>query len=128
MTLTIRAFSAGLVLLSILGTAATALQAQGDAQAGKAVFDAQCARCHGSSADQKRAGPHLVGVVGRRAGVVQGFASSSALKNANIVWSEATLDSYLADPAKIVPGTTKTLGLSEQKQRADVIEYLKTLT
>lgn len=37
------------------------------------------------------------------------------------------LHKYLADPMKVVPGTAKTLALSDEKQRTDVIEYLKTL-
>ena len=122
-----RAFNTRLLMLSLLYSLATSLQAQGDAQAGKRVFDTQCANCHGAKVDQKLAGPHLVGVIGRQAGSVQGFASSAALKTANIQWSEAMLHKYLADPMKVVPGTSKTLGLSDEIQRTDVIEYLKTL-
>jgi cytochrome c len=49
-------------------------------------------------------GPTLFGVVGRKAGALEGYAFSDAMKNANRTWDEATLDAYLADPRKDIPG------------------------
>jgi cytochrome c len=65
------------------------------------------------------------GVVGRRAGAVAGYAYSSALKNANIVWTEDNLDRWLTDPQKLVPGTRMYFSLSNPQDRADVIAFLK---
>jgi cytochrome c len=47
------------------------------------------------------------------------------MKNARLVWNEKTLDRFLADPLKTVPGTTMTYaGIPDSKERADLIAYL----
>jgi cytochrome c len=97
-----------------------------DAAAGGMAFQ-QCAECH-SPGHADGAGPGLEGVVGRRAGTKDGFVYSVALKNSAIVWDDATLDGFLARPAKAVPGTTMAYpGDDDAKERADLIAYLKTL-
>jgi cytochrome c len=50
------------------------------------------------------------------------------MKNANFVWDEKTLDAFLDEPQKVVPGTTMPFsGIANAKERADLIAYLKTL-
>jgi cytochrome c len=50
------------------------------------------------------------------------------MRNAKIIWDEKTLDAYLADPQKVVPGNVMPFGgIADGRQRAEVIEYLKTL-
>lgn len=42
-----------------------------------------------------------------------------------LVWTEETLDRYLADPLEAVPGTTMgPLGIKDAAERRAVIEYL----
>ena len=111
--------------------AATALAAPGvqaqDANPGKAVF-AQCASCHAIDASNG-VGPSLQGVVGRRAGSFAGFRYSRAMKAAGTTWDATTLDGYIADPQKAVPGNVMPFaGISDAKPRADLVGYLKTLT
>jgi cytochrome c len=49
------------------------------------------------------------------------------MKGSKIVWNEKTLDRFLANPPKAVPGTAMTYaGVPEAKERADLIAYLKT--
>lgn len=109
---------------------ATATNSGGPADAliaeGKAVF-ANCAACHAVDQDAPNgAGPNLFAVVGKPAGQVAGFAYSEALKGSGIVWTTAELDSYIADPAARVPGTTMVAGaLADAAQRAAVIAYLE---
>ncbi len=44
----------------------------------------------------------------------------------HIVWTRRTLDAFLADPARLVPGTTMTMpGLLKTDERRDVIDYLE---
>jgi cytochrome c len=74
----------------------------GDPVNGAKIFTA-CAACH-ATATPDHQGPALRGVVGRPAGTLPGFRYSRALKNARRVWSEATLDAYLADPQAALPG------------------------
>ena len=65
---------------------------------------------------------------GTKSGEIPGYAFSDAMKSANLTWDEATLDKYLAAPAKVVPGTKMTYaGLADPAARKAIIEYLKTL-
>lgn len=115
-------------LLAGLGGAALALAASlpavaGDARAGENIY-ARCAACHSLAYD--RTGPRHCGLFGRRAGSVPGFAYSEAMKHSNIVWDEKTLDLFLADPAKTIPGTAMGYaGVKDKKERSDLIAYLK---
>ncbi len=68
------------------------------------------------------------GIYGRLAGSVAGFRYSSAMAKAGLVWNEATLDAFLAAPAQAIPGTSKSRGVANPQDRADIIAYLKTLT
>ncbi|WP_287290985.1 c-type cytochrome [Mesorhizobium sp.] len=76
----------------------------GDAALGQRAFQ-RCSGCH-STADQKKAGPGLGGIVGRPAGSMKGYRYSKALKSSGLVWDEATLDRFLAAPREVVPKTT----------------------
>ena len=66
---------------------------------GAELFAQQCATCHSlSPADAPRQGPALAGIYGRKAGSVAGFHYSPGYGEADFVWDEAHLDSYLTDP------------------------------
>jgi len=84
----------------------------------------RCLACHALASD--RVGPRHCGLFGRLAGSVPAFEYSSAMKKSAIVWNEETLDRFLAKPLRMVPGTTMTYdGVTEQKDRVDLIAYLK---
>ena len=51
-----------------------------------------------------RLGPSLAGIVGREAGSAEGFGYSGAMAQSGVVWDEASLDAFLADPAGFMPG------------------------
>ena len=106
----------GAVLLAVL--------AVGDPKAGESVYS-RCLACHALA--YHRTGPKHCGVVGRRAGAAPGFEEySEAMKRSKLVWNERTLDRFLANPLKTVPGTTMTYaGVEDAKERADLIAYLK---
>ncbi|MGV7216695.1 copper-containing nitrite reductase [Bradyrhizobium sp. UFLA05-112] len=96
----------------------------GDATAGRLVFR-KCQACHSTEPGKNMLGPSLAGVIGRKAGTEAGYNYSPAMKSADIVWSVQTLDQYLADPAKVVPGNKMPFpGLKTDHDRADVIAYL----
>jgi cytochrome c len=98
---------------------------KGDAGAGEAVF-AQCRACHVIDAGINRTGPTLHAVVGRKAGIIEGFHYSAAMRTSGITWSDAKLFEYLESPRRVVPGTAMSYyGLSDPQKRADVIAYLK---
>lgn len=102
-------------------------QAAGNAQAGQRLFQSMCATCHVVTAENKPAGPHLAGIIGRKAGSVVNYRYSEALADSAIVWDEKTLNDYLANPKQVVPSTTKAVNVPSAQIRLDLIEYLKTI-
>jgi len=54
---------------------------------------------------------------------------SDALRRSGIVWTEAALDRWLADPQGMVRGTFMTSrGMEEASHRADLIAYLREVS
>jgi cytochrome c len=97
--------------------------AAGDPAAGEAVYS-RCLGCH--SLEYNRTGPKHCGLIGRHAGSASGYDYSDAMKRSKLVWNARTLDRFLADPPKAVPGTTMTYaGVPDPKERADLIAYLE---
>lgn len=97
-----------------------------NAPAASAAFN-QCAVCH-SVDGSNGTGPTLQHLIGRRSGTVPGFRYSRAMKNAAIIWDEATLARYLTNPQELVPGNIMPFaGVADAPQRADIIAYLRTL-
>ena len=98
-----------------------------DAAAGEKVFTAKCKVCHmPPDAAKSLVGPSLAGVVGRKAGTVEGYHYSDANKNSGITWDEANLKEYLKDPKAKVPGTKMVFpGLKSDDDINNVLAYLK---
>ena len=108
--------------MSLEGALLVAALAAGDPRAGEAIYG-RCQACHALAYD--RVGPHHCGLIGRRAGSVPGFAYSEAMKRSGLVWDRKTLDRFLANPPRTVPGTTMTYaGVPDPGERADLIAYL----
>ncbi len=103
---------------------ADAASPQGDAVAGRQVFK-KCQACHSLDPGKTILGPSLAGIVGRKSGAEPDFNYSPAMKQAALTWDLATLDSYLMDPQKIVPGNRMPFpGLKTDHDRKDVIAFL----
>ena len=97
---------------------------QGDAIAGRQVFK-KCQACHSLEPDKTILGPSLAGIVGRKSGAEPDFNYSPAMKQAALTWDAATLDTYLTDPQKLVPGNRMPFpGLKTDQNRKDVIAFL----
>jgi cytochrome c len=75
-------------------------------------------------------GPSLAGLWDRKAGSLESFSRySPALKSADIVWNDKTLDEWIEDPQHLVPGNEMTFeGIKENRQRADLLAFLKQAT
>ena len=102
--------------IAFLCLAAGQVPAQ-DAGAGEQVF-VQCRACHQVGETAKNGiGPHLNGIFGRRAGSVEGYAYSPALKNSGIIWDETTFTDYTRDPKAKVPGTKMVYAGLKDEQR-----------
>jgi cytochrome c len=103
--------------------------AQGNADNGEDVFK-KCRACHDVGPDAKnKVGPILNGIIGRKAGTIEGFNYSEANKEAGskgLVWTEDVLFKYLESPLAFMPRTKMAFaGLKDEQDRKDVIEYLK---
>ncbi len=112
--------------LAVLAAAPAAV-AQ-DAAEGEKIFK-RCQACHVINGQQNRVGPHLVGVVGRKAGSVEGFKYSEAMAGKGqegLVWNDETLNAYLENPKGYIPKNKMAFaGLKKPEERAAVIAYLK---
>lgn len=102
-----------------------AANAAGDAEAGKTVFN-KCKACH--QLEKNAVGPMLKGIVGRKAGTVEGYNYSDAMKNSGLTWDVATLKEYLKDPKAKVPGNKMVfMGFKDETDEENLIAYLETL-
>ena len=115
---------AGAAALALMfSSAGGPARAAGDAAHGKEIYDTRCSACH--SLDANRVGPMHRGVYGRKAGSVPDYAYSAGVRAATVIWTEATLDAWLIDPRRFIPGAKMTFRLGQQADRDDVIAYLK---
>jgi cytochrome c len=118
---------AGLAVWLAASLAAAPVLAAGDSARGARAFGA-CAACHTLEPGRHLTGPSLAGLWGRKAGVLKSFPRySAALKRSGIVWNERTLDAWLANPEKSVPGNYMLFrGISDERTRADLAAFLRT--
>lgn len=99
--------------------------ASADPGNGEGVFR-QCRACHVADQEQNRVGPHLVGVVGREKGAVEGFRYSGNLPDGE--WTPEALNQFLENPRDYAPGTSMAYaGLRDVQDRADLIAWLDSL-
>jgi len=114
------------VAMGALGSAAAQ---EGNAEEGAEVFK-KCRACHDVGPDAKnKVGPLLNGILGRKAGTIEGFAYSDANKASGakgLVWTEEVMLKYLENPLAYMPGTKMAFaGLKDVQDRKDLIAYLK---
>ena len=97
-----------------------------DAALGEKVFN-KCRACHQIGEGAKTlVGPPLNGIVGRKAGSIEGYAYSDANKNSGITWDEATLTEYLKNPKAKVPGTKMIfIGIPNDADILNLVAFLK---
>jgi cytochrome c len=90
----------------------------------------QCQACHTfEKGGPNRVGPNLWNVVGEERGQGRGFNFSAAMKAKGGNWTFEELDKFLTDPRGYISGTAMTFaGIKNDQQRADVIDYLHTLS
>jgi cytochrome c len=97
-----------------------------DVAKGEKVFK-RCKACHYADKEKNKTGPYLVDVIGRKAGSIDGYKYSKAMRESQLVWDEATLTAYLKAPKKFLKGTKMAFaGLKKEADIKNVIAYLKT--
>jgi cytochrome c oxidase assembly protein Cox11 len=94
-----------------------------DPTRGQTLFAKRCTACH--ALDANKTGPLLGGVVGRLAGTAAGYNYSPALQQAGLRWSADSLDHWLADPRKFIPGVRMPVRVLDPTTRRDIIAYLQ---
>jgi cytochrome c len=104
----------------------TAARAEDDPN--RVQFLTSCGTCHTVEAGTApRQGPNLLGVFGRKAGSLDGFKYSDALKSADWVWDENHLDKWIENAQAMRPGVVMPYRQADPAKRAKVIEFLKSL-
>jgi nitrite reductase (NO-forming) len=125
------------IVLAQAGAPVPATSASGQPQTTQATPDLEkaiaagrvayrnCQACHSLDPGRTLIGPSLAGIFGRHSGSIPNFNYSPAMRKADIVWDDKTLDEYLAAPQKVVPGNRMPFpGLRSATDRYDVIAYL----
>lgn len=123
-------------LLAAAGAAGPA-QSAGDAAKGESAVRI-CASCHKFEAGKKLVGPSLHGVVGRKAGSLEGYKYKQSLIDAGekgLVWDEEQLVAYLKNPRKFLKAyldgasvkTAMATKVGNEQKRKDIAAYLATL-
>lgn len=120
--MTRRLLSLLILLAPALAPGPASALAAGDAARGKKLWDQRCGTCH----ERSSMGPRYGKIYGQGAGRVPGFVYTEALEGASITWTEETLDKWLADPDKFIPGNRMGFKTRNAAERADIIAYLKT--
>jgi cytochrome c len=99
-----------------------------DADKGKVVFE-KCAACHSLEPGKSDDAPTLAGIFGRKAGTLEDFRYSAAMRQSNITWNDRTLDAFIEDPQGFVPGNRMPFdGVKDPAERDDLLAYLKVAT
>lgn len=108
------------LLISLSGAA----HAAGNAVRGETLYQSRCVACH--SIEYNGVGPAHKGVFNRKVGTQTGYTYSPALQASTVVWNETTLDKWLTNPEKFIPGQKMGFMVPSAQDRADLIAYLKT--
>ena len=111
----------------LFGAAAGTAQAE---SAGEKLFKQQCAACHAVAKDAPMGmGPNLSGVVGRDAGIMEGYRYSAEFKKGldGQKWTPELLDTWLTDPQTLASGTYMMYKQNDAAVRKSIIEYLTSV-
>ena len=111
----------GIIIVILIFSVANAA----DPVNGKKVFK-KCVACHSLQEGKNKIGPSLYNLLDRKAGLVEGYKYSKAMKSSGVVWDEESLDEFLIKPRKFIPKTKMAFrGIKNKSLRDDLIFFLK---
>jgi cytochrome c len=97
-------------------------------RSGRAVAN-PCWVCHDLAGTVRKVGPSLLGLYGRRSGMVPDYSASPALIGATIVWDDRTLAAFLSNPTRFIPGNRMVSpGVQGTAALSDLLFYLREVT
>ena len=113
----------------ILSTEFKKLYKTADVDEGKEYFMRKCSSCHDAfKSDAHGKGPNMLNVFGRKAGTAEGFKYSDAMRQSGHIWNFATLNYYLTQTKRAVPGRIMNFkGIRQDKYRAKLLLFLSTM-
>lgn len=115
------------LLLAVVPVLLVSQDASAQAPEGEKLFKRVCAVCHTAEPGVNKVGPTLAGVVGRKAGTVEGYNYSPAIKDSGIEWTPENLSKFIENPKEFLPGNKMVYaGLKDEAKRTALIDYLKT--
>jgi cytochrome c len=118
-------FAVAASALTLVVAATGVARADGDAARGEKRFD-ECATCHSLKEGVNGVGPSLHGVLGRKAGSLDDFRYSPAMKRSGLTWTPQALATFISDPQKAVPNNRMPFaGMPDAAERDDLIAYLE---
>jgi cytochrome c len=100
-----------------------------DPKTGRRIFQSHCSRCHTVEAGGViSSAPNLWEVVGRKRASTDFGNHSEALRSWPGVWTTDDLNTFLAAPMAVVPGTFMDFpGIRDEFERLNLVAYLATL-
>jgi cytochrome c len=121
-------FMHGSMMDRMMGSMISDSFAAADPVRGAKAFQ-QCAACHSTAPGEHLTGPSLAHIWSAKAASQKDFVRySEALKKSGVTWNEQTLAEWLANPAKLVPGTSMSFpGVKDAAVRDDLLAYLRAV-
>ncbi len=127
-----RAVKALLAVAAVAGLSTTGQAIAADAGNGEALYRSICAQCHSIDPGSHRTGPSLHKIWGAPIGAREGFEYSDAFRQAasdGLVWTPENLNTFVERPRRLIKGNKMAyLGLRDDADRADLLEYLKQMS
>ena len=124
--------AAAFLAIAVISWPENASAADADTVRGESLFKA-CSNCHevGEGAKNK-VGPHLDGIIGRKAGSLEGFKFSGAMKKAGedgLSCSVQSIEDYIAKPRDYIKGNRMSFrGMEKPQDRADLVSWLEQIS
>lgn len=121
-------FSLSALIVAVATTALAQSPATPPAAAAAPADFGICAACHEVTAGARPSlGPNLFGIGGRKAGSDADYDYSPAMKAAGVNWSAETLQAFVIDPNKVVPGNKMDYPGADAAAAKAIADYLLTL-